>query len=155
PGKAVGTHGYALHVPFPFTSQRGAGLQVCDAAAKVHGTLRGLLRRPRTVEETFAIAIEVAQLIGLQPIGKNAKQQMAGQVRGRSPTEYVLPTAPKRIEIEVTQARYLDVERLSVGQFATVLNARHGALMRPPLELTMPGLAAVAARNLIDAITVY
>src|SRR5262245_46800888 len=80
---------------------------------------------------------------------------MAGQVRGRSPTTYGLPTGPKLTDIEITQARDLDVEGLSVGQFATDLDARHGALMRPSLELTMLGLAAVAARNLIDASAVY
>ena len=58
-------------------------------------------------------------------------------------------------DIEITQARDLDVERLSVRRFWTDLKARHGASMRPSLELTTLGLAAIAARNLIDASAVY
>src|SRR5262249_2008806 len=47
PSKAVGKHGYSLHTALPFASEHGAGLQVCDATAKVLRTLRGLLRRSR------------------------------------------------------------------------------------------------------------
>jgi hypothetical protein len=52
---------------------------------------------------------------------------MARQVRGRSPSEYGVPTRPKRTDVEVTQARNLDVECLLVWLSLTDLYARHGA----------------------------
>jgi hypothetical protein len=53
-------------------------------------------------------------VIGLQPVSENAKQEMAGQVRGRSPPEYGVPMSPKLADAEITHARNLDVECLPV-----------------------------------------
>src|SRR6266481_1389938 len=80
---------------------------------------------------------------------------MAGQVRGRSPTEYGLPTCPKLTDIEITQARDLDVECVLLLQCGTDPNARHGASARPSLGLAWLGLTAVAARDLVDAVAVH
>ena len=52
---------------------------------------------------------------------------MAGQVSWRSPPEYGVPTVPKLTDVEVTQARNLDVECLPVRWRATDLYARHSA----------------------------
>ena len=90
------------------------GLQVRGTPAQVHGALSGVLGRPRAIEQALALGIQVAQLIGLKPIGQNAKQQMAGQVRGRLPPEHGVPTGSKRADVEITQARNLDVECLAV-----------------------------------------
>ena len=91
----------------------------------LHGTLSGFLRRPRAVKQALALGIEVAQLLGLYPVGQDTKQQMSGQVRRRSPSEYGVPTSPKLTDVEITQARDLDVERLPVRQRRTDLDARH------------------------------
>ena len=65
---------------------------------------------PEPIEQTLALGIQVAQLIGLKPISQNAKQQMAGQVRGWLPPEHGMPTAAKLTDVEIAQARDLDVE---------------------------------------------
>jgi hypothetical protein len=82
--------------------------------ALAHGTLSGFLWRLRAIEQALTLAIQVAQVIGLQLVGQHAKQEMAGQLRGWLPPEYGVPTSPKRTDIEVTQVRNLDVECLLV-----------------------------------------
>ena len=52
---------------------------------------------------------------------------MTGQVRRRSLAEYSMPTIAKLADVEITQARDLGVERLSVRWCGTDLYARHGA----------------------------
>jgi hypothetical protein len=47
-------------------------------------------------------------------IGKDAKQKMAGQVRGRSSSEYGVPAGSKLSKIEIAQMRDLDFEWLPV-----------------------------------------
>jgi hypothetical protein len=49
-------------------------------------------------------------VISLQPVSQNPEQQMAGQVRGCAPPEYSMPTVPKLTDVEITQARNLNVE---------------------------------------------
>ena len=95
--------------------------------AQVDGALSGLLGRHRAVEQALALGVQVTQLVGLKPVGQNAKQQMAGQVRGRSPPEHGVPTSSKLTDVEIAQARNLDVECLPVRQCRTDLDARHGA----------------------------
>jgi hypothetical protein len=50
-----------------------------------------------------------------------------GQVRRRSPLEYGVPTVSKFTDVEITQARNLDVERLLILWRRTDLYTRHGA----------------------------
>ena len=57
--------------------------------------------------------IEVSQLIGLEPVGENRKQQMAGQMRRRLSPEGALPARPQAMEIEIAQMRDLVVQRWS------------------------------------------
>jgi hypothetical protein len=49
-------------------------------------------------------------VVDLELIRQNAKQQMAGQVRVRLPPEYVMPMVSKLTDVEIAQARNLDVE---------------------------------------------
>jgi hypothetical protein len=78
----------------------------------------------------LALTVQVAQLYGLEPVRQNAKQDMAGQVKGGSPPEYGVPTGAKLADAEITQTRNLDVQRLPVLQRRTDLYARHGAQAR-------------------------
>ena len=63
----------------------------------------------------MALGIQIAETIGLKPIGQNPKQEMARQVRGRSPPERIVPTGLKATNVEIAQARDLDVESLASG----------------------------------------
>ena len=66
-------------------------------------------------------------MIGLKPIGENTKQEMARHVRGGPPPKHRVPTSPKRTDIEITQARNLDIDRLPARLSRTDLDARHDA----------------------------
>ena len=68
------------------------------------------VRRPRVIEQAYGLGVQVTQLIGLQSIGQDAKQQMAGQVRGRLPPKRGVPTAAKLTDAEIAQTRNLGVE---------------------------------------------
>ncbi len=74
----------------------------------------------------MTLAIQVAQPIRLKPVSQNAKQDMAWQVRGRPLPEYILPTVSKVTNVEITQTRNLDVDRLLILWRRTDLYARHG-----------------------------
>ena len=64
-------------------------------------------------------------MFGLQPVGQNAIQKMTGQVRGWPPPKDAVPTSPKRADVEIAQARNLDIELAPVRQCRTDLDARH------------------------------
>ena len=51
----------------------------------------------------------IAQFTGLEPVGENGKQQMAGQMRRRLLPEHALPARPQAMEIEIAQMRDLVV----------------------------------------------
>jgi hypothetical protein len=51
---------------------------------------------------------------------------MAGQVRIRSPPEYILATTSKLRDVEIAQVRDLVVERRSIRHRRTDHHARHG-----------------------------
>jgi hypothetical protein len=61
----------------------------------------GVFRRAGCIEQPLTFGIKVTQPIGLQPIGQNAKQEMAGQVRGRSPPKHVLPPDLEITDVEI------------------------------------------------------
>ena len=65
--------------------------------------------------------------ISLQPVSQGAKQQMTSKVRRHWPPEYGLPMTAKLSDVEITQARDLDVERRAVRQCRTDPDARHDA----------------------------
>jgi hypothetical protein len=53
--------------------------------------------------------IKIAQLVGLQPVCENGKQQMTGQMTRRLSPEPALPARPQAMEIEIAQMRDLVV----------------------------------------------
>jgi hypothetical protein len=93
--------------------------------ARFYCPLAGGLRGGRTVEKTLAVAIEVPKQVSLQPVGQHAKQEMAGQVRGRTLPEGGLPTSPKVANVEITQARDFDIERHLIRHCRINRYARH------------------------------
>jgi hypothetical protein len=81
---------------------------------QLHGALPSVLGRYRTVEQTLVLAVQITQHVGLEPVSQDAKQKVAGQVRVRSPPECSVPTALKLPDVEIAQARNLDVDGLAV-----------------------------------------
>ena len=65
-------------------------------------------------------------LIWSRAVSQDAKQEVAGQVRMRSPPEYVMPTASKLSDVEIAQVRDLVVERRSIRHCRTDHHAWHG-----------------------------
>ena len=109
---------------------------------KSTGVPSSLLRRPRPIEQTLTLPVQVPKTVGLQPERQAAKQEMTSKVSGRWPAECGMPTAAKLTNVEITQARNLDVERRAVWQCRTDLYARHDAqdwgeavLPRSPLAI--------------------
>src|SRR4249920_3349257 len=43
--------------------------------------------RPDPIEQPSTVGIEVTEPVGLQPVGQNTKQQVAGEMRRRPPPE--------------------------------------------------------------------
>ena len=74
-------------------------------------------------------AIKVAQPIGLKPVGQNPEQQMAGEVRGRSPPKDRVPSGSKFADIEIAQSRNLDVELLPIRDAGRAV--ARGMALRP------------------------
>jgi hypothetical protein len=64
-------------------------------------------------------------VFGLQPVGQNAIQKMTGQVRGWPPPKDAVPTSPKPADVEIAQARNLDIQHAPVRRCRTDLDARH------------------------------
>jgi hypothetical protein len=62
------------------------------------------------IEDSLTVAVEVAQRIGLNAIGENAKQKMTGQGRERPSSEHCVPASSKFSEIETAQTRDLDFD---------------------------------------------
>jgi hypothetical protein len=135
-----------VHLAVPFTPQYRARPQV-RCTGQLHGALPGVLRRHRTVEQTLALAVQITKRVSLKAVSQNTKQEVAGQVRVRPPPEYGMPTVSKSLDVEITQARNLDVECVPVRQCRTDPYARHGAqddwrldLRGPSLALSTPGI---------------
>jgi len=57
-----------VHLPVPFSAQHGAGPEFGGTLTQAHGTLSGLLGRPRAIEQAYDLGVQVTQLIGLQPV---------------------------------------------------------------------------------------
>ena len=83
--------------------------------------------RPDPVKQTPAVGIQFAEPIGLQPIGQNPKQQVAGQVRGCAPPEHCVPSGAEFPDVETAQTRDLVVERRSIRHRRIDPYACHGA----------------------------
>ncbi len=92
----------------------------------VHCTLPSILWWSRAIQQPLALSIEIAEMIGLKPIGQDTEQQMTWQVRGCPPSEYRMPTRLQTAEVEIAQPRHLDLKRLRIRQRRTDLDAAHG-----------------------------
>jgi hypothetical protein len=58
-------------------------------------------------------------MVGLQPVGHDPKQQMAGKVKGRRLAEHGVPAAPQLVDAEITQSRDLGIDLLAVQRRGT------------------------------------
>src|SRR5687767_10967173 len=76
---------------------------------------------------------------------------MAGQVRGRSTPERIVPTGPKVTNIEIAQVRDLDIESLVVRQGRTNLHTGHVRSGCSALRLPTACLRSVRAFDAVDA----
>jgi hypothetical protein len=101
--------------------------------------LSRFLGRLRAIEQTSTFGVQITQMIGLKSVSEDTKQQMLGQVRGRSPPQYGVPAAPDLPDVEITQAPNLDVQCLPVRYCRADPDARHelratGACRRDVLD---------------------
>jgi|SoiMethySBSTD1v2_1073268.scaffolds.fasta_scaffold424652_3 hypothetical protein len=69
----------------PFHSRPSTVPAFSSAAGGPKSTARcpGFFESLPAIKETPALAVQVTQVIDLQPVSQHAKEQMAGQVRGR------------------------------------------------------------------------
>jgi hypothetical protein len=101
---------------------------------QTYGSPPGFLRRFRAIEQALALGVEITQVIDLEAVSQNAKQQVTGQMSGRSPPEHRVPPGPERTDIEFAQAHDLDVDCLSVWLKPTVLGVWHDGQEEPRLD---------------------
>ena len=135
PSKAICEDSDPLHLAVPFAPQHSARPQVRRTPGQIHGALPCVLRRHRTVEQTLALAIQITQHIGLQPIRQNAEQEVAGQVGVWSPPEYVMSMASKPPTSRSRKRAISPSSVFPVRQGRTDLDARHGAQDDWPSDL--------------------
>ena len=69
-----------------------------------------------TIENTSALDIQIAETLGLKPVGQDTKQEMARQVRGRRRRNTLCKRVRSCSNIEIAQARDLDVECTPIRQ---------------------------------------
>ena len=79
----------------------------------------------RAVEQSLTLGVKITEAIGLKAVGQNTKQEMTGEVRRRSPPQDREPTSPKRTDVEIAQARNLDVDCLPLRDRRADPDARH------------------------------
>jgi hypothetical protein len=116
-----------------FNSGHRNGRSLCGHGSKIQDRVRPRPTAPHATPGTRAPG-EAAHSLSLSLLpfdadddALDAKQQMAGQVRGRLRPEHGVPTAAKLTDTEIAQARNLGVECLPVWLSLTDLYARHGA----------------------------
>ena len=78
------------------------------------------------VEQALTLTVQITQTNGLEPVGHDPKQQVTRQVSGCRSPENCVPTVAKLADVEITQARNLDVELFSIRQRRTDPYPRHG-----------------------------
>jgi hypothetical protein len=79
----------------------------------------------------------VAEALGLKPIGQHTEQEVAGQVVRRSPTEYRAPLRPQTCQVEIAQARDLDIHGLMTNR-----GLSHGRQAARRVDFRAAGLGA-------------
>jgi hypothetical protein len=96
--------------------QQRAGSQLGSGPVEVsHNPVNPVWRpRPDPLKQAPNVGTQVTKPIGLQPIGQDTKQQVAGQVRGCAPPEHRMPSGSQFRDIETAQTRDLVVERRSI-----------------------------------------
>jgi hypothetical protein len=58
--------------------------------------------------------VQITQMLDLQPMSQDTKQQMARQARGGLPPENCAPSGSEGVAIEATQMRNLDGELMLI-----------------------------------------
>ena len=139
-----------MHPAVLFTGQHCARPQLSGWSVRVHRSLAGIVGWSRTIEKTSALDIEIAETVGLEPIGQNTKQEMARKVRGRPPPKHVARTGLKKCNVQIAQARDLDVECTCIRQRRAHLHMRHFGSGRAALRLPAAWLCAVRAIDAVD-----
>ena len=113
-----------------------------SVSVQVHRALAGIFGWSRTIEKKSALDIQIAETVGLKPVGQNTKKKVARQVRGRPPPKHVARTGLKRSNVEIAQPRNLDVECTRIRHCRTDLHTRHFGQAGwrfdcPPLDLAL------------------
>ena len=115
-----------LQVPVPLAGQHCTGPQAGLNPIQVCCELDEVSRRSRFIQQLPSGWVEIAEGFSLQPICESSQQQMSGQARGRLPPKHRAPSGSERIDIETTQMRDLNVDRLAIRRCRTNRHARHG-----------------------------
>jgi hypothetical protein len=77
------------------------------------------------IQKAPAVAIQIPEVISLQPVSQDTEQQVARQVRGRLPPEHGQPAGAERAEVEIAKPRDLAIERVPVQCDRNDFDARH------------------------------
>ena len=70
---------HPLHPAVPFAAQHGARPKLRSTPAQVCGALSRCLGRLRAIKQPLTLAIQIAEVIRLKPIGENTKEKVARQ----------------------------------------------------------------------------
>src|SRR5271157_521362 len=139
PGKSVSKHHDPLKLTIPLTCQQGAGPQFGPGSMEVTDKLVDPVQRlrPDPIEQTPTVGIEVAEPVGLQPVGQNTKQQVAGKMRRCPPPKHCVPSGAQAPGIETAQMRDLVLKGRSLRRVDHY--ARHGVQPARPRRREGPG----------------
>jgi hypothetical protein len=107
PGKTVRHDHDAMGLSVPFADQNSPGgwrKSPLIQPGQVLGNSRSRTLLPRSLlEHLEGLGIEVTKSVGLEPVGDDPKQEIAGEMlRGRL-AKGVPPTNPQRLQIEIAQ----------------------------------------------------
>ena len=84
PGEAVVDHHHPMGMTVPLARQDGAGFEF--SPSRSNSSVRREASGPATgsdmLEQSSGSGIEIAQLVGLEPIGENRQQEVTGQMDG-------------------------------------------------------------------------
>lgn len=116
-----------MHPTVPFAAQHGAGPQLGRTPAQVRGTLSRFFRGLRAVQQALRLAIQIAEMVRLKPVGENPKQKMPWQLRRRPPAKDNVPAVPQLTDVEIAQLGDLDIHSFPVRPRQTDPNPRHEA----------------------------
>ena len=78
----------------PLAHQDGARADISGRSARRPQPALPAAQANRIVEQASALGIEIAEMIGLQPVGEHAEQKVPRQVRRRLPAEDIAASEP-------------------------------------------------------------